>query len=107
MLIEELLERTVVMKGSDLHVSAGLPPVVRVDGTLQRLNEPPLSPDDVETLLFPMLSNESRRKLEQEWELDFSYGIEGVGRFRVNFYKKSSCENSYSAQEYWFINSPS
>jgi len=75
MLIEEILERVVEQKGSDLHISAGLPPVIRVDGVLQRTDAPPLSPDDVETLLFPMLSNEQRRKLEQDWELDFSYGI--------------------------------
>ncbi len=52
MLIEEILEKVVDMKGSDLHISSGLPPVVRVDGVLQRLDTPPLSPDDVETLLF-------------------------------------------------------
>lgn len=87
MLIEELLELVVSQKGSDLHISAGLPPVLRIDGKLQRTDAPPLSPDDVETLLFPMLSNEQRRRLEQEWELDFSYGIQGLSRFRVNFYK--------------------
>lgn len=87
MLIEEILEKVVDMKGSDLHISAGLPPVIRIDGILHRLDASPLSPDDVETLLFPMLSNEQRRKLEQEWELDFSYGIQGLSRFRVNFYK--------------------
>lgn len=87
MLIEEILEKVVDRRGSDLHISAGLPPVIRIDGVLQRLDAPPLSPDDVETLLFPMLSNEQRRKLEQEWELDFSYGIQGLSRFRVNFYK--------------------
>lgn len=87
MLIEEFLEKVVDSKGSDLHISAGLPPIIRVDGKLERLNVPALSPDDVETLLFPMLSNEQRRKLEQEWELDFSYGIQGLSRFRVNFYK--------------------
>lgn len=87
MLIEKLLEMVVVKKGSDLHISAGLPPIIRVDGILQRTDSPPLSPDDVETLLFPMLSNEQRRRLEQDWELDFSYGIQGLSRFRVNFYK--------------------
>lgn len=87
MLIEEFLEKVVEEGGSDLHISAGLPPVIRVDGVLRRLDNPPLSPDDVETLLFPMLSNEQRRKLEQDWELDFSYGIQGLSRFRVNFYK--------------------
>src|SRR5574344_657635 len=45
------------------------------------------SPEQVKDLLFPMLSNEQRRKLEQDWELDFSYGIKGLSRFRVNFYR--------------------
>ncbi|MBP3923823.1 type IV pilus twitching motility protein PilT [bacterium] len=87
MLIEDLLEKLVSEGGSDLHISSNLPPAIRVDGKLKRMDCPPLSPDDVETLLFPMLSNEQRRKLEQEWELDFSYGIEGLSRFRVNIYK--------------------
>lgn len=85
--IEELLEKLVNSGGSDLHISSALPPCVRIDGKLKRMDYPPLTPDQVENLLFPMLSNEQRRRLEQEWELDFSYGIEGLSRFRVNFYK--------------------
>ena len=85
--IEELLEKLVENNGSDLHISSALPPCMRVDGKLKRMDYPPLSPDQVENLLFPMLSNEQRRRLEQDWELDFSYGIEGLSRFRVNFYK--------------------
>ncbi len=85
--ISELLEKLVKEGGSDLHISSNLPPAIRVDGKLKRMDYPPLSPDEVETLLFPMLSNEQRRRLEQEWELDFSYGIEDLSRFRVNFYK--------------------
>lgn len=85
--ISELLEKLVTQGGSDLHISSNLPPAIRVDGKLKRLDYPPLSAEDVENLLFPMLSNEQRRRLEQEWELDFSYGLEGLSRFRVNFYK--------------------
>ena len=85
--ISELLEKLVTQGGSDLHISSNLPPAIRVDGKLKRLDYAPLTPEDVEKLLFPMLSNEQRRRLEQEWELDFSYGIEGLSRFRVNFYK--------------------
>lgn len=85
--IEELLEKLVENNGSDLHISSALPPCMRVDGKLKRMDYPPLTPEEVENLLFPMLSNEQRRRLEQEWELDFSYGIEGLSRFRVNFYK--------------------
>ena len=85
--IEELLRELVENNGSDLHISNGLPPCARIDGKLKRMDYPPLTSEQVETLLFPMLSNEQRRRLEQEWELDFSYGIEGLSRFRVNFYK--------------------
>ena len=85
--IEELLRILVENNGSDLHISSALPPCMRVDGKLKRMDFPPLTPTQVEDLLFPMLSNEQRRRLEQEWELDFSYGIEGLSRFRVNFYK--------------------
>ena len=87
MIIEELLEKMVKDGGSDLHLSSNLPPVARIDGNLKRYDMPPLTPDDVEELLFPMLTNEQRRRLEQDWELDFSFGIEGLSRFRCNFYK--------------------
>ena len=87
MLIDELLGEVMKYKASDLHVSAGLPPVIRVDGNLLRTNHEVLTPSAVENLLFPMLNNEQRRTLEQTWELDMSYGLEGLGRFRVNIYK--------------------
>ena len=87
MAIEELLGRMVKDGGSDLHISSNLPPVARIDGNLKRYDMPPLTPDEVENLLFPMLTKEQRRRLEQDWELDFSYGVEGISRFRVNFYK--------------------
>ena len=86
-LIEKYLEVVVKQRGSDLHISAGLPPVVRIDGNLQRMDVPPLKPEEIELLLFPMLNKEQRRILEQNWELDFSYGVQGLGRFRVNIYK--------------------
>ncbi len=94
MIIEDLLKELKDLGGSDLHISSMLPPVARVDGKLQRLDHPVLSSEDVENLLFPMMSNEQRRHLEQEWELDFSYGVKNVGRFRVNFYKD---KGSYAA----------
>ena len=91
MIIEDLLKELVDRGGSDLHISNKLPPVARIDGKLTRLDHPVLSAEDVEALLFPMMSNEQRRHLEQEWELDFSYGVENIGRFRVNFYKDKGC----------------
>lgn len=94
MIIEDLLNELKEKGGSDLHISSMLPPVGRIDGKLVRFDYEPLTSEDVERLLFPMLSNEQRRHLEQEWELDFSYGVEGIGRFRVNFYKD---KGSYAA----------
>ncbi len=94
MLIEEVLELAVSKKASDIHISSNLPPVLRIDGKLFRTNLPVLSSDDVETIIFPILSNEQRRELEQNWELDFGYGLHGVGRFRVNVYKD---KGSYAA----------
>ena len=91
MIIEDLLKELVKRGGSDLHISNLLPPVMRIDGQLIRHESPALTPDDVEALLFPMLSNEQRRRLEQEWELDFSYGVDNIGRFRVNIYKDKGC----------------
>ena len=91
MIIEDLLKELVEKGGSDLHISNKLPPVMRIDGKLVRADYPPLTAEEVENLLFPMMSNEQRRHLEQEWELDFSYGVEGIGRFRVNFYKDKGC----------------
>lgn len=94
MLIEEVLELAVSKKASDIHISANLPPVLRIDGRLYRTNLPVLSSDDVETIIFPILSNDQRRELEQNWELDFGYGLHGVGRFRVNIYRD---KGSYAA----------
>ena len=87
MIIDDLLKEVVQYKASDLHISAGLPPVIRVDGNLLRTKYPAFTPEGVEDLLFPMLNNEQRRTLEQTWELDMSYGLKDLGRFRVNIYK--------------------
>ena len=84
MIIDDLLKESVNHRASDLHISVGLPPIVRIDGNLIRTKYPPLTPAGVEELVMPMLNNEQRKNLEQNWELDLSYGIEEVGRFRVN-----------------------
>lgn len=86
--LEELLKHVFDKKASDLHISVGLPPTIRIDGRLTRLDYPPFTLENVEKLIFSMLSNEQRRILEQNWELDCSYGIDNIGRFRVNVYRE-------------------
>ncbi len=87
LMIEDLMELTIQKGGSDLHISAGLPPYIRVSGHLQPTEHDILTPEEVQRLIFSMLNNNQRKNLEQNWELDCSYGVRGIGRFRVNVYK--------------------
>ncbi|EKV01997.1 pilus retraction protein PilT [Leptolyngbya sp. PCC 7375] len=87
MMIEDLMEEVVERGGSDLHLSAGLPPYIRVSGHLTPTEHPPLTPEQCQRLIFSMLNNTQRKHLEQTWELDCSYGVKGLARFRVNVYK--------------------
>jgi twitching motility protein PilT len=90
MILEELLGQVFERGASDLHLSPGLPPVLRIDGNLVRTEYPPLNKEETQRLIFSMLTNEQRRVLEQNWDLDCSYGVAGLGRFRVNVYKEKS-----------------
>jgi twitching motility protein PilT len=86
-IIEDLMEEVIERKGSDLHISAGLPPYIRISGHLTATDRDPLTPEECQRLIFAMLNNSQRKTLEQNWELDCSYGVKGLARFRVNVYK--------------------
>ncbi|MBT9140458.1 MAG: Twitching mobility protein [Dehalococcoidia bacterium] len=81
-LIDQILKKTVEMSGSDLHLPVGLPPMVRVFGELVSLEMEALRPKDVRELLYTLLDEKQKAELENEWELDFSYSINGISRFR-------------------------
>ncbi|MDI6709565.1 MAG: type IV pilus twitching motility protein PilT [Bacillota bacterium] len=83
-----ILTETVRRQGSDLHLTAGVPPVMRIHGDLIPLDERRLTPQDVADLVLPVLEPSQRRRLEEEWELDFSYSIPGVSRFRGNIMRQ-------------------
>lgn len=85
--MEELLQLVFDKDASDLHIAAGVPPMIRVGGQLMPTDYEPLSADETQKLIFSILTNEQRKTLEQTWELDCSYGVIGLGRFRVNVYK--------------------
>ncbi|MEM9447709.1 MAG: type IV pilus twitching motility protein PilT [Cyanobacteria bacterium P01_E01_bin.6] len=87
LMIEDLMEQLVEMGGSDLHLSAGLPPYFRISGKLTPIGDEPLTSEQCQRLIFSMLNNTQRKNLEQTWELDCSYGVKGLARFRVNVYK--------------------
>ncbi len=83
-----LLRMAVERGASDLHLSKGIPPAVRVDGFLRPLDLPVLSAEDCRHLIFSILNNEQKSKFEANWELDFSLELESVGRFRVNIHRQ-------------------
>jgi twitching motility protein PilT len=85
--INELLEQVVVRGGSDLHVTAGSAPAIRVNGRLERLEGfDPLRPEDTQRLLYGMLSTEQQKQLEVNRQLDLAHPVPGLARFRVNVY---------------------
>ncbi len=83
----DLLMEVVARRASDLHLSAGAPPTVRVRGRLDRLEDyPQLSSTDTREIVYSILSGDQRQRLETNWQLDFAYSIPGHARFRVNAY---------------------
>ncbi len=71
---------------SDLHITTGLPPMIRVNGKVQPLEYPPLTPNTTREMLYDILSNDQRQRLENDWELDIAYTLPRTARFRVNVY---------------------
>src|SRR5919206_41839 len=85
--IDDLLEQMVARGASDLHLSAGAPPTLRVRGEMIRLEElGELTPADTQQLLYRVLSSEQQKRLEIDRQLDLSHGVPGLARFRVNVY---------------------
>lgn len=82
--INELLAFSVQNKASDLHLSAGLPPIIRVDGEMRRLNVPDLDHKMVNALIYDIMNDKQRKEYEENLEVDFSFEIENLSRFRVN-----------------------
>jgi twitching motility protein PilT len=86
--LPDLLKATLELGGSDLHLSIGSPPQVRVDGHLRRLDLPVLTPDVVKSLCYSVLTDGQKKKFEEVWELDLAFGLRGVGRFRCNVFNQ-------------------
>jgi len=87
--ISELLAFSVKNKASDLHLSAGLPPMIRVDGDVRRINVPPLEHKEVHSLVYDIMNDKQRKDYEEFLETDFSFAIPGLARFRVNAFNQN------------------
>ncbi len=84
--IRDLLKAMVDMGASDLHITSGAPPQVRIDGHIRALQHPPLQPAETKQICYSILTDAQKRKFEEENELDLSFGVKGLARFRGNIY---------------------
>ena len=87
--ITELLAFSAKQGASDLHLSAGLPPMIRVDGDVRRINLPPLDHKQVHALIYDIMNDKQRKDFEEFLETDFSFEVPGVARFRVNAFNQN------------------
>jgi len=86
--IAQLLAFTVKNKASDLHLSAGMPPMIRVDGDIKRINMPALSHKEVHSMVYDIMNDKQRKAYEEFFETDFSFEIPKLARFRVNAFNQ-------------------
>jgi twitching motility protein PilT len=84
--LNQLLKSMVEQGGSDLHITTNSPPQVRVDGHLRPLNLPPMTPTETKQLAYSILTDNQKHRLEESLEIDLSFGIKGLARFRANIF---------------------
>ena len=87
--LTQLFKTLIDQNGSDLHISAGTPPRLRINGQILPLNLPPLSPQNSEELIYSILSESQKKEVEQNRETDLSFSVQGLARFRANVYFES------------------
>ena len=87
--IAQLLAFAVKNHASDLHLSAGVPPMIRVDGDMKRVNMPALSHKEVHSMVYDIMNDKQRKAYEEFFETDFSFEIPKLARFRVNAFNQN------------------
>jgi twitching motility protein PilT len=87
--ITQLLAFSVKNNASDLHLSGGMPPMIRVDGEMRKINLPVLDHKQVHSLVYDIMNDYQRKTYEEHWECDFSFEIPGMARFRVNAFNQN------------------
>jgi twitching motility protein PilT len=86
--IDDLLKLTIERKASDLHLTVGLPPILRIDGKLTATEFPRLMPEDTKRMIYSILNDKQKETFEKTMELDCSHGVRGFGRFRINVFRQ-------------------
>ena len=94
--IQALLSQMCEKGASDLHITTGIAPTVRVDGSLVPLQYAPLTPQETKRLCYSILTEAQQQRFEENWELDLSFGIKGLSRFRANIYmQRGACAGAF------------
>ncbi|MBI4460408.1 MAG: type IV pilus twitching motility protein PilT [Acidobacteria bacterium] len=86
--LSDLLKKLLEMNGSDLHITTNTPPQIRVDGVLRPLDMPPMTASETKQLAYSVLTDAQKHRFEEHLELDFSFGIKGLARFRGNIFNQ-------------------
>src|SRR2546430_16769081 len=84
--LQQLLKAMVDNGASDLHITQESPPQLRIDGQLVKLRVDPLSPDDTKAICYSVLTETQKARFEEDQEIDFSFGVKGLARFRANLF---------------------
>jgi len=88
MTLNEMLKEMVERGASDLHITTNSPPQIRIDGLLVQLNAPAMTPTQTKQIIYSILTDKQKQRLEEELEIDFSFGIKGLARFRANVFNQ-------------------
>src|SRR5512135_44041 len=86
--LRDLLKKMVEMGGSDLHITPHTPPQIRLHGHLQPMDMPPLAPSETKALAYSVMTDAQKHRFEEDLELDFSFGLKGLARFRANVFNQ-------------------
>ena len=87
--LRDLLQEMIDKKASDLHITAGVPPMLRVDGVMHKTDlTPVITPEISKQIAYSVLTEEQQKRFENEKELDFSFGVQGLSRFRANVFQQ-------------------
>ena len=87
--ITQLLEFSVQQGASDLHLSSGQPPIIRIHGDIQRIDAPAFDAEDLQTMIYDVMNDEQRRQFESSLEADFSFELPKIARFRANIFQQN------------------
>src|SRR5256885_14871288 len=102
--LSDLLKRLMEMSGSDLHITTNSPPQIRVHGHLVPLDLPQMTPADTKQLAYSVLTDSQKHRFEESLELDFSFGIKGLARFRANnFMQRGAAAGVYRQIPYQIL----